>query len=243
MTMIDFIKAKTTGEYSYVPYLAQFVNSLLNTEYGIFKGNVDVIIANSPGFVLNFLYHGVYWYYTDKHRRKMSVIFYAIAFVCCTGLTIGLIIAGADIAVDVLGVLMNISGIIQYASPLIKLKDVIKTKTSNGMSVPLTAGNTLCSSLWTLYGIFNSDVYLIIINGVSTVFGIIQIVIYIIYPKKGDLSTSPKPVQLADTNSDPNKSVSDNVTPNEAPIQHEVELSPQIERRSANNTEVAVVVN
>lgn len=118
--MRDIIKAKSTGEYSFFVYLAQFINAYCNTAYGVFKVNYNVIVGNAPGILCNLIYHGIFWRYCNKKMRIQSIISFIISLLCLLGLSIGLYIVNINVGINIFGILTNITGIIQSGSPLIK---------------------------------------------------------------------------------------------------------------------------
>lgn len=61
MTMIGIVKERTTGKYSHIPYAAIFANSMVNTIYGFFSDNMDLIICNSPGVILAIIFLIIFW--------------------------------------------------------------------------------------------------------------------------------------------------------------------------------------
>lgn len=184
LTMIEIIKAKSTGEYSFFVYLTQFINAFCNTAYGAFKPNWNVLAGNATGILFNVIYHCIFWKYCSKTMRKHSIISFIISLICLIGLTVGLYFIGIDVAINVFGVLTNITGIIQCGSPLVKIPHIIKTKTSDGIPVPFVCAFTVNCILWTIYGIFIEDYYIITVNGAATLCGIIQLIIAFIFPNK-----------------------------------------------------------
>lgn len=182
--MYEFFKAKTTSNYSFYPFSAIFANATACSVYGFFSGNNDMIICNIPGAILGIIFHLIYWKYCDNDKWKVSILLFILITIILSGLTVALSFISTSISSSIFGILLNITGLIQYGSPLVKMYDIIKTKSSNGLALPLTIGTIFCSSSWTLYSSLHNDIYLLIINIIGLLLGITQALLFCIYPSK-----------------------------------------------------------
>lgn len=185
MTMVGIFKAKSTGKYSPFPYSAIFANASICTIYGFFGKNSDLIICNSPGIILAIIYLVIFWIYCEPCPRYQSICLFIILTVAISGTTVGLSFTSDDTSSSVFGILMDISGMIQYGSPLVKVYDVVKSQSSNGLPMPLTLGTLFCSACWSVYAIIKKDIFVLLLNGVGVVLALIQLSLFCIYPSKG----------------------------------------------------------
>lgn len=88
-----------------------------------------------------------------------------------------------DLAVrhDVIGFLSCASLISMFASPLFIINLVIRTRSVEFMPFSLSLSTFLMSTSFMLYGIFNFDPFVYIPNGIGTILGIVQLVLFCYY--------------------------------------------------------------
>jgi len=84
----------------------------------------------------------------------------------------------------IVGVVVNINLVFFYGAPLSAINTVIKTKTSNRLHVPTMITNTMCSIFWTAYAVAPqiNDPFIYVPNGLGVVLGVMQFILYIIFP-------------------------------------------------------------
>uniref|UniRef100_A0A0A9AT22 Bidirectional sugar transporter SWEET n=1 Tax=Arundo donax TaxID=35708 RepID=A0A0A9AT22_ARUDO len=70
-----------------------------------------------------------------------------------------------------------------YSSPLIAVKQVIRTKSVEFMPFYLSLFSFLTSLIWMVYGILGRDPYITSPNAVGCFTGILQLVVYCIYSR------------------------------------------------------------
>ncbi|XLT32142.1 hypothetical protein HN873_063434 [Arachis hypogaea] len=71
-----------------------------------------------------------------------------------------------------------------FASPLFIIKLVIQTKSVEFMPFYLSLSTFLMSPSFLVYGLLNEDLFIYVPNGIGTVFGILQLVLYFYYESK-----------------------------------------------------------
>jgi hypothetical protein len=91
----------------------------------------------------------------------------------------------------VVGLFANLVLLIYYAAPLTTVKEVILTRNSKSLYLPLAVANTVNGTAWFVYGVALSDPYLMAPNGVGALLGALQLVLIFAFPSKHD--TSPPP--------------------------------------------------
>ncbi|KAF2312170.1 hypothetical protein GH714_028365 [Hevea brasiliensis] len=79
-----------------------------------------------------------------------------------------------------------------YGSPLVVMKQVIQTKSVEFMPFYLSFFSFLASSLWLAYGLFSRDIFLASPNLLGTPLGILQLVLYCKYRKRGVMEKPQK---------------------------------------------------
>ncbi|KAG6523708.1 hypothetical protein ZIOFF_013584 [Zingiber officinale] len=88
----------------------------------------------------------------------------------------------------VVSILCIIFGTCMYASPFVVMKLVIQIKSVEFMPFTLSLASFLNGVCWTSYGFLPFDINLLVPNGLGTLFGLAQLVLYTCYFK----STSNK---------------------------------------------------
>ncbi|CAI0449858.1 unnamed protein product [Linum tenue] len=72
-----------------------------------------------------------------------------------------------------------------YGSPLVAVKQVMQTKSVEFMPFHLSFFSFLASSLWLVYGLLGHDLFIASPNFVGSPLGILQLVLYCMYRKRG----------------------------------------------------------
>ena len=85
----------------------------------------------------------------------------------------------------IVGYIVNINLIFFYGAPLSAIQTVLKTKYNNTLHVPTMITNTLCSIFWTAYAVAPqiNDPFIYVPNGLGVLLGLIQFILYIIFPR------------------------------------------------------------
>lgn len=97
-----------------------------------------------------------------------------------------LVVAGVtgqsnDDAVTVFGYVSLLTTVGFYASPLATLRRVVQTQNAASIPIGMVVAGTICNSLWALYGLAKSDMFLFVPNAVCVVLGVWQILLYVKY--------------------------------------------------------------
>ena len=92
----------------------------------------------------------------------------------------------------IVGYIVNINLIFFYGAPLSAIQTVLKTKQNNTLHVPTMITNTLCSIFWTAYAVAPqiNDPFIYVPNGLGVLLGLIQFILYIIFPRSSSASES-----------------------------------------------------
>ncbi|KAF7847325.1 hypothetical protein BT93_L3084 [Corymbia citriodora subsp. variegata] len=98
-------------------------------------------------------------------------------------------IVDPDLRRDLVGIISGLSLISMLASPLLIINLVIRTKSVEFMPFYLSLSMFLMSAAFFLYGIFNDDIFIYVPNGIGTILGITQLVLYFYYKRAGSESS------------------------------------------------------
>ncbi|ETN86594.1 mtN3/saliva family protein [Necator americanus] len=93
---------------------------------------------------------------------------------------------------EVLGVICVFLNIASIGAPLFQIGEVIRTKNSESLPLPLCLACFAVSLQWLCYGILVKDVFIQVPNYVATLLSTIQLSLFVIYPRR------PTFIQLKD---------------------------------------------
>lgn len=185
-TFLRILKTRDTGEYSSVPYVCTLLNCLLWLLYGAVKSLTLVLTINGAGLILEFMYLVIFLVLATR-KPKLSC-FYMILGISSFYAIVVLVVALAvpkDTQGEVVGSICVIIGTLMYASPLAVMKLVIKSRSVQYMPFLLSFASFGNGCLWTAYGAFAKDVFIILPNGLGTVLGGVQLLLYGYYKTYG----------------------------------------------------------
>ncbi|THG08507.1 hypothetical protein TEA_002140 [Camellia sinensis var. sinensis] len=161
-TFVQICKKGSVEQYSAAPYLATLINCGLWVLYGlpmVHPHSLLVITINGSGLVIELVYLLLFLTYTDRKETES--------------------------ATDNTGVAM-LGNVMMYASPLSVMRMVISTKSVEYMPlilslfVFLSCANGIC---WTTYALIRFDPFLAAPNGLGTLFGLAQLILYATFYK------------------------------------------------------------
>ncbi|KAK9722486.1 Putative sugar transporter [Basidiobolus ranarum] len=174
-----FVKERKTGSVSIYPFLATFTSSLLWLQYGIFKEDAVLIIVSAVGISTSSLCILAYYHYTkNKSQVKRRVFLLAIFF--CSFLVLVRHLT-PEIASSILGVTSSFASVCMYAAPLVTVFEVIRTKSTISLSLPLSATSFVNCILWLTYGYVFEDLFIIIPNSLGSLLTGFQLILFMIY--------------------------------------------------------------
>jgi solute carrier family 50 protein (sugar transporter) len=89
--------------------------------------------------------------------------------------------------INALGIFCNVVAVAFFASPLATMREVVQTKSTETMSLPLSVMAAITTFLWTSYGFLKKDVYIVMPNLLGFLLTCTQLALFAIYwssPKK-----------------------------------------------------------
>ncbi|PON69817.1 SWEET sugar transporter [Parasponia andersonii] len=186
-TFRRILRNRSTEQFSGLPYIYALLNCLICMWYGtpfISSDNLLVLTVNSVGAVFQLVYIILFIIYGEKPTKvRMLGLLLAVLVL------FAIIVAGSLQIVDfqtrwmVVGLLSCASLISMFASPLFIINLVIQTKSVEYMPFYLSLSTFLMSTSFFLYGLLNSDAFIYVPNGIGTILGIVQLVLYFYYDK------------------------------------------------------------
>ncbi|XP_074557995.1 bidirectional sugar transporter SWEET2a-like [Curcuma longa] len=178
---------ESTQQFSGSPYVYSLMNCLICMWYGLpcVGGVVLVATVNSAGAVFQLAYVGLFIIYADRDRKRRMIAM--LIGVLCT--FIAIVYASLEFfdppnRKTFVGYLSVASLISMFASPLFIINLVIRTKSVEFMPFYLSLATFLMSVSFFTYGMLLHDFFIYIPNGIGTLLGVVQLLLYGYYNKK-----------------------------------------------------------
>ncbi|KAL9239594.1 hypothetical protein vseg_013903 [Gypsophila vaccaria] len=194
-TFIRIIKKKSVEQFKPDPYIATILNCAMWVLYGlpfVHLDNILVATINGIGLGIEIIYISIFFFYSNWGKRKRITIALVVEVVFFLVVLLVTIKALHTIKIRTIfvGALCVAFNIIMYFSPLTVMKMVIETKSVKYMPFGLSLTNFLNGACWTAYACIKFDPWMVIPNGLGTLSGVIQLVLYAVYYKSTDWSDS-----------------------------------------------------
>ncbi|XP_052211413.1 bidirectional sugar transporter SWEET9-like [Diospyros lotus] len=198
-TFYKIYKKKSTEGFQSLPYSVALFSALLLLYYGFLKTNgLMIITINGIGCAIESFYLFLFMIYATKEAKiyttKLLLLFNVGAFGIML-LSTSLIFKGHR-RLSIVGWICAVFSVCVFAAPLSIMRRVIKTKSVEYMPFPLSFCLTLSAIMWFFYGFLMKDFYIATPNILGFVFGIAQMVLYIIY--KGSKKEAVPEAKLQD---------------------------------------------
>ncbi|VDO81157.1 unnamed protein product [Haemonchus placei] len=85
---------------------------------------------------------------------------------------------------ETLGAICIILNIASIGAPLFQIREVIRTKNSESLPLPLCLACFAVSLQWLLYGLLVHDIVIQVPNYIATLLSVIQLSLFVIYPRR-----------------------------------------------------------
>ncbi|XP_023000939.1 bidirectional sugar transporter SWEET12-like [Cucurbita maxima] len=185
-TFVRICKKKSTEGFQSVPYVVALFSSMLWLYYASFKPDETLLITiNSVGCVIETVYIAIFVVFAPKQIRVSTLRFVLLlnfGGFCVILLVTHLLVQGSN-RVKALGWICVAFSVCVFAAPLSIMRLVIRTKSVEFMPFFLSFFLTLSAITWLLYGVFLKDIYVALPNVLGFIFGVAQMILYLIYKK------------------------------------------------------------
>ncbi|XP_038068482.1 sugar transporter SWEET1-like [Patiria miniata] len=161
---LKIFKTGSTENVLFLPFLTTNMNNILWASYGYLKSDPTIITVNSVGSFLQTSYMIVFMIYSPTKVQAFQRTVLACATMVFLYLYFSMYIVTIDVILNQLGLVCCTVTVLMYVSPLSEIATVFRTKSTSGISLPLTITTLFASSLWVLYGVCVSDLYIQIPN-------------------------------------------------------------------------------
>jgi solute carrier family 50 protein (sugar transporter) len=178
-TFIDIaIHTKSTGGYTVAPYVSSLLCCSTWLTYALISGGSksDLIPLNTWSLVIYLAYCATYLYFSDNKTGVIRIYVSALGLLALT-----VIIAIIFKSLVVIGTIATVANCVMFAAPLAVMHQVIQTKSVRYMPFLLSFTSFLCASVWLLWALMARDYFVLIPNALGTFFGIVQLILYLMY--------------------------------------------------------------
>ncbi|CAG7860359.1 hypothetical protein BRARA_I00707 [Brassica rapa] len=187
-TMIKIWKMKSVSEFKPDPYLATVLNCMMWSFYGlpfVHPDSLLVVTINGTGLFMELVYVTIFFIFaTSAIRRKITIamvvelIFMSVVIFC----TLYCLHTTKQRSM-LIGIMCIVFNVIMYASPLTVMRLVIKTKSVKYMPFFLSLASFMNGVVWVIYACLKFDPYILIPNGLGSLSGLVQLILYATYYK------------------------------------------------------------
>lgn len=184
-TFARICKERSTKDFKGLPYVVTLTNCLLWVWYGLpwVKTNIPVITINALGSALQLTYVSIYLIFAPWNKRARTVPF-LVAILAMVGTVVAITLCAFHTAESrkiFVGVLCVVFTTGMNVAPLSIMRLVIATGSVEFMPFYLSLFVFANGAAWFIYGLLTSDIFIIIPNGLGTLLGATQLILYAIY--------------------------------------------------------------
>ncbi|XP_059299962.1 bidirectional sugar transporter SWEET5-like [Lycium barbarum] len=182
-TFVKIVKAKSVMEFNSDPYVATILNCAVWVFYGmpfVHPDSLLVITINGFGLCIELFYVAIFFIYSDWAKRRkiiIALIIEAIFMALLIFVTLTFLHGTKDRSM-LIGIVAIVFNVIMYTSPLTVMKKVITTKSVKYMPFYLSLANFANGIVWSAYALLKFDPYILIPNGLGSLSGLVQLVLY-----------------------------------------------------------------
>jgi solute carrier family 50 protein (sugar transporter) len=174
------VRQNTTGNFSRLPYLANFVNACVATFYGFHVRNTFLMMLNSFGITVSAGFLFTYQQYSPlKTRVLLEMLMYTIIIL---GMCFATAVLEHHHGRVLLGTVQNFATVAGFVSPLSTLRVVFEHRSSESIPFILVVMNALSSLSWFAYGVILNDWFLEIPNFLGMVLSAYQLSLFVRFP-------------------------------------------------------------
>ncbi|XP_027123941.1 bidirectional sugar transporter SWEET14-like [Coffea arabica] len=183
-TFYCIYKKKSTEGFQSVPYVVSLFSAMLWIYYAFLKPDTTLLITiNSVGCFFQTVYLCYYLFYAPRRARIQTAKLLALLVVMGFGSIILLtqLISTGKTRARIVGWIGLVFSFCVFVAPLAIVRQVIRTKSVEYMPFLPSFFLTLSAIMWFFYGFLRKDYNIAIPNILGFLFGILQMVLYLIY--------------------------------------------------------------
>ncbi|CAL4903464.1 unnamed protein product [Urochloa decumbens] len=190
LTFKRVIREASVGEFSCIPYIITLFSAFTWGWYGfpvVSCGweNLSVFGTCCIGVFFEISFISIYIWFAPREKKKFVILMVSLVLtiICAIVFSSSYIFHTHHVRKLFVGSIGIVTSMSMLSSPLVAVKQVIKTKSVEFMPFYLSLFSLLTSLIWVAYGILGRDPYIMAPNGVGCLTGILQLVVYCIYSR------------------------------------------------------------
>ncbi|XP_034588189.1 bidirectional sugar transporter SWEET3a isoform X3 [Setaria viridis] len=167
LTFKRVIKEASVGEFSCIPYILTLFSCLTYSWYGfpvVSSGwkNLTVFLISSIGVLFEISFISIYLWFAPREKKKLVILIVSLvlAIFGMTVLISSFTIHTHHIRNVFVGSIGVLSAMLMYSSPLVAVKQVVRTRSVEFMPFYLSLFSFLTSLIWMVYGLLGRDPYI-----------------------------------------------------------------------------------
>ncbi|XP_010550789.1 PREDICTED: bidirectional sugar transporter SWEET3b-like [Tarenaya hassleriana] len=179
LTFIKMIKKRSTGDFSCIPYIVTMMTCLLWMWYGlpvVSRGleNLSLITIGCIGFTLELSFVSIFFSLASSRARIQIILTVVPLLLLACGIGAITTFAFHDhrLRKAFVGSIGDAVCVAMYASPLVAIRQVVRTKSVEFMPLHLSVFTFLTSFTWMLYGLLSKDLFIAAPNFIGCPLGI-----------------------------------------------------------------------
>ncbi|KAL3839141.1 hypothetical protein ACJIZ3_023732 [Penstemon smallii] len=183
-TFIQIYEKKSTEGFQCVPYVVGLFSAIMWIYYAFLKPDTTLLITiNSVGCLIQTIYICFYLFYATRNARMQTMKILLLLNVVGLGLIVLLtqFLTEGLARTSIVGWICLVFSLCVFVAPLCVVRQVIRTKSVEYMPFLLSFFLTLSAVMWFFYGLLLKDYNIAIPNVLGFGFGVVQMVLYIIY--------------------------------------------------------------
>lgn len=174
------IKEGGTQQKSDIPFIMLLVNACDWFLYGLISRVTAILVSNFTGLLIAIYVVYVFYNYTSNNSAIRNHLMIASLYLGCLIVYIGISVGSENVVRNV-GFVSSFVSVCMFASPLVTLKQVLQTKSTESLPAPMILVGCCCTFLWTWYGLRLDDVFVYVPNGIALCLGVLQVLLLIVF--------------------------------------------------------------
>jgi len=155
----QLVMTKSAQGVQYSAILMNLVNNVVALYYAILSSTDVMKITNGVGTVLHVILCVAFILVSERRGGAISSSVGAAAFMAGAQIYLDKI-QGFDERLDALGLLSTVICSLAFFIPIMAVVEAWQTRNPAAISIPITWGSLICSSVWWIYGILLDNIFI-----------------------------------------------------------------------------------